>query len=203
MCPVGSPVPPQRRQGVLPSGSLREPSQPQQMTTTVATRAGSILSVCILAHAASMWRIDRVRRSTIFVQHRTVLWIPVSVIWAYRSPCCFTAVGPRHPGARLRRYSDKDQQGGEERGRWCSRQAIGGRPDKPTRTSTAESNSLGAPQPKEREAVRQRGAVCRKRRTHRTGKRKGPCFQGPCVFSWGYVDLNHGPLPYQGSALTV
>ena len=21
-------------------------------------------------------------------------------------------------------------------------------------------------------------------------------------FLWGYVDLNHGPLPYQGSALT-
>jgi hypothetical protein len=23
------------------------------------------------------------------------------------------------------------------------------------------------------------------------------------LIKWGYVDLNHGPLPYQGSALTV
>jgi hypothetical protein len=34
------------------------------------------------------------------------------------------------------------------------------------------------------------------------GKRKGPRYRGPSVLLWGYVDLNHGPLPYQGSALT-
>jgi hypothetical protein len=51
-------------------------------------------------------------------------------------------------------------------------------------------------------AAHYRGARRSRAGEGRAGKRKGPRYRGPSVLSWGYVDLNHGPLPYQGSALT-